>query len=84
MSQFEYRVVPFVGQISTGAFSTDSAATVSEQLQAVIDSHAVEGWVFDSLAKVDVEVKPGCLGTFMGHGSSFLTFDQVVFRRSLS
>lgn len=75
-----YRVVPFVGTISTGFFSTDNASTVASQMQAAIERESDAGWEFHSFAKVDVEVKPGCLASLFGARASYVTFDQLVFR----
>lgn len=77
---YRYTVYPFVGRIKTGFFSTDNAATVSEQLKAVINDHAKEGWEFVSVEKIDIEVKPGCVGSLLGQHASYLSFDQVIFR----
>lgn len=76
----QYAVVPFIGTIKTGFFSNDNARTVSDQLQAVINDHAKKGWEFVSVEKVDIEVKPGCLGSLLGQRASYISFDQVVFR----
>lgn len=77
---YQYTVVPFVGQIKTGFMSTDNAQTVADQLKAVINSHATKGWEFVSVEKVDIEVKPGCLGSLLGQKVTYISFDQVVFR----
>jgi hypothetical protein len=75
-----YRVVPFVGRISTGFFSSDNASTVAQQLRAAIAQEAKAGWEFHSFAKVDVEVQPGCLASLFGARASYITFDQLIFR----
>jgi hypothetical protein len=79
---YRYRVVPFVGQIKQGFFSTDNAATVSGQLQKLIDATATDGWEFYSVEKIDIEVKPGCLSSLLGAKVTYITFDQVIFRRA--
>ena len=78
---YRYHVVPFIGRISSGVFSTDSAQTVSTQLQAVIDHYVGLGWEFYSMEKVDIEVTPGCLGGLLGKSASFITFDQIILRQ---
>lgn len=78
----DHLVVPFIGRINTGYFSTENAGTVSRQLQSLIDSHSQQGWEFHSIAKVDVEVAPGCLASLFGAKTSYITFDQVIFRRA--
>lgn len=77
---YRYTVYPFVGRIKTGFFSTDNAATVSEQLKRVINDHATEGWEFVSVEKIDIDVQPGCLGSLFGQKASSIAFDQIVFR----
>jgi hypothetical protein len=78
----DYRVVPFIGRMNTGFFSTENAGTVSRQLQDLINLHSRQGWEFHSMTKVDVEVAPGCLASLFGAKSSYITFDQVIFRRA--
>jgi hypothetical protein len=80
----DYLVVPFIGRINTGFFSSENAGTVSRQLQSLINSHSQQGWEFQSLAKVGVEVAPGCLASLFGAKTSYITFDQAIFRRARS
>jgi hypothetical protein len=49
-------VVPFIGEIKQGFFSSQNAQDVSHQLQSVIGWHAREGWQSCSLEKVDIQV----------------------------
>ena len=77
---YKYRVVPFIGQIKGGSFSTDNAQTVSQQLEEVINTHAQAGWEFVGVEKIGIEVQPGCLGALLGQKSAHITFDQIVFR----
>ena len=77
-----YKVVPFIGLIRTGFFSSDNAGTVAQQLQTAIQAQMNAGWEFHTYAKVDIEVKPGCLAALFGAKTAYITFDQLVFRRS--
>jgi hypothetical protein len=77
MPKIEYRVVPFIGAIN----SRGSAKDASQQLQKVIAEHAVDGWEFHSLGNINIEVKPGCLASFLGASSDYIRFDQVVFQK---
>lgn len=81
MARYEYKVVPFIGEIRGGTFDKHNAQTVSNQLEDLIQDHAEEGWEFCSVEKVDIEVQPGCLGRVLGHSAEYLNFDQVIFRR---
>lgn len=81
MNQYEYLVVPFVGQLKRGVFNVENARNVSEQLQALISTHAAQGWEFYRVDKIDIQVTPGCMAGLLGAKVSFITFDQVIFRR---
>ena len=80
---YQYKVVPFIGQIKGGTFSTNNAQTVSSQLEAVIQEHAKQGWDYYSTEKIGIEVQPGCLGSFLGQKSAYINFDQIIFRKSV-
>ena len=82
-SRYRYRILPFVGRIQTGLFSSANAQMVSEQLQDVIDEQTRQGWDFYSLEKVNIEVQPGCIGGLLGQSASYITSDQVVFRQAV-
>ena len=77
MAKYEYKVVPFIGRIKR----KQSAADVSAQLEAVIDSYASEGWELYQMADVNIEVSPGCLAGLFGGKQSYVRFDQLIFRR---
>ena len=82
--QYEYAVVPFVGELKRSVFSVESARNVSQQLQDLINERASQGWEFYCLDDVDVQVKPGCLASLFGASTSFITFNQVIFRRPVT
>jgi uncharacterized OB-fold protein len=84
VQKYEYLVVPFAGTVQTGMFSTEGAHTVSAQLQSILDEYAQQSWEYCSLAKVNIEVQPGCLGQLLGQSASYVTSDQLVFRRQVS
>jgi hypothetical protein len=78
----DYLVIPFIGKIKSGFFSSENAETVSRQLQSLINQYSQQGWELHDIAKVDIEVTPGCLASLFGAKTSYITFDQVVFRRA--
>jgi hypothetical protein len=78
----DYLVIPFIGKIKSGFFSSENAETVSRQLQSLINQYSQRGWEFHNIAKVDIEVTPGCLASLFGAKTSYISFDQVVFRRA--
>ena len=63
--------------------SGEGADQVASQLQSLISRYASEGWEFDQLSAVNIEVKPGCLGKLLGHESDYVRYDQVVFRKQV-
>ena len=81
LSDYEYLVVPFVGHLKRGTFSIESATTASKQLQQVINKHSIQGWDFYSIDEINIQVTPGCLASLLGAKASFITLDQVIFRR---
>lgn len=77
MSNKVYKVVPFMGQIKSGA----SAKEVSAQLENIINSHASQGWDFCSVDSVNITIRPGCLAGLLGGKTSYVRYDQVIFKR---
>lgn len=77
MAEYQYRVVPFIGRVR----SNQSADEVGQQLQAVIDEYAGQGWEFHTLGNVNIEIRPGCLAGIFGASVSYVRFDQLIFRR---
>lgn len=80
MSRYEYKVVPFMGQVQ----AKESSSVVSQQLESILNQHAADGWELHSLGSVDIEVQPGCLSTFLGQKTSYVRHDQVILRRSVA
>lgn len=84
MSQYQYRVVPFIGQLKSGVFSVENAGKVSQQLQDLINQYATDDWEFYRIDKVDIQVSAGCMAGLFGAKSGIITFDQVIFRRAMA
>ena len=74
---FNYRVIPFIGKIKNKQTATD----VSDQLETLINEGAKEGWEFDQLNNVNIEVQPGCLAGLFGAKVAYTRFDMVVFKK---
>ena len=72
-----YRVMPFIGKIK----SNQSAADVSNQLEALINEGAKEGWQFEQVNNVNIQVQPGCLAGLFGAKEDYVRFDMVVFKK---
>lgn len=82
--QYEYKVVPFIGKLTSGLFgSVEDAGKVSTQLESVISQHASQGWEFVAVNDVNIEIRPGCFAGLFGNKTAYMPFDQVVFRRPL-
>lgn len=74
---YEYTVVPFIGQIS----DRGNAEEVSRQLRSLIQQHANHGWELVQVVDVNIEIRPGCLGRLFGREEAYIRFDQVIFKR---
>lgn len=80
MAKYQYKVVPFMGVLNSG----ETADKVSIQLQALIDEYVNQGWDFYIINDVSIQVKPGCLQGLLGAKDTYMTYDQVVFRKLAS
>jgi len=78
MTRYEYQAIPFIGSVKSG----QGADIVANQLTSAIDSMASQGWEFHQLADVNIEVQPGCLAKLFGASVSYITFNQLIFRRA--
>ena len=77
MADYEYRVVPFIGQGRGGEFKAEEIAT---QLQALIGQNARDGWEFYRIDQIQINVPPGCLPSLLGAKSVVTSFDMATFR----
>ena len=77
---YEYKVVPFIGTMKAG--DEQGAHKVAAQLQDLLAQ--VVGWEFYRIDQVQIAVKPGCLAGLLGAKQSYISFDQVIFRRQKS
>lgn len=76
-TQYEYLVIPFQGQLREGG----QVAEVSNQLQKVINKYSSEGWNFVAVNNINIQITPGCLSILSGARQSYVTYDQIIFRR---
>lgn len=79
MPTYEYRIVPFLGDVP--ARDQRGAEKVATQLQALIAAHTTDGWEFHRIDQVQVLTRPGCLGALAGRGNNIIGLDMVSFRR---
>ncbi len=74
---YKYKVVGFKGRLQ----EKDSIGLVSEQLASKIENECTDGWEFFQLSDVILVVKPGCISTLMGKKDSYITQNQLIFRK---
>ncbi len=74
-----YHVVPFKGVIN----EKQSANDVSKQLEEVLNYGARNGWTFEHLNSVNIEVRPGCFAWLFGLHRETTKHDMVVFSEEL-
>jgi hypothetical protein len=79
MPDFQYRVIPFIGTIKAGEKS--GATIVAKQLEDLINKVSDHEWEFYRVDRVQIAVRPGCLGRLFGASTSYIGFDQVIFRK---
>jgi len=79
MSNYTYKVVPFIGTIK----GKQSAADVSQQLQVAIENESTNGWELHQVGKTDIAVKPGCIAGLFGAKTAYMSFDQIIFKKAI-
>lgn len=82
MPGYEYKVVPFIGQVKTGFFSNEGPHTASKQLEDVIHQHVKQGWEFVEVSHINILTQPGCIASLFGAKVTTVVFDQVIFRKA--
>jgi hypothetical protein len=81
MVGYEYKVVPFRGQIKTGLLSSEGPQVASKQLEEVINSGTSGGWEFVEVSHINILTEPGCIAGLFGQRAMNIVYDQVVFRK---
>lgn len=74
----KYRVLPFIGKIK----GNQSATSVSNQLEDLLNQGVKEGWEFVQINNVNIEVQPGCIAALFGAKANYVRFDMAVFRQT--
>lgn len=77
MAKYQYLVVPVMGVIKKGGTMVE----VSAQLQETINRYCGQGWEFQQLGAVNIEIRKGCFFGLFYAGSDYTRFDQLIFRR---
>ena len=83
--------VPFVRGVSAsmsdqfvdhgGRTGSSSTAGIANDLTATVIKYEAEGYEFQKIETVHVDVSPGCLGMLMGKGKEYHPYDYLVFSK---
>jgi len=79
---YEFKVVPFKGQIKTGVFSSEGPQVASKQLEEAINQGVTQGWEFVEVSHINILTAPGCLAGLFGQRAVNIPYDQVIFRKA--
>lgn len=73
-----FKVVPFTAQITRN----DTATTVANQMQSIIDSYVSQGWTYQRMDSVQTSVAgtAGCFG-FGAQPGFITTYNVLVFTK---
>ena len=84
--------IPFVRGVSAsmseqfvdhgGRTGSSSTAGIANDLTATVIKYEAEGYEFQKIETVHVDVSPGCLGMLMGKGKEYHPYDYLVFSKS--
>ena len=78
MPAYHYHVVPL--GLTIKAHDPNPGASITSQLQQLIDAHAVHGWEYYAFESVPVTVRPGCIASLFGAAPQTIHYPCVVFR----
>jgi hypothetical protein len=84
MPTYEYKVVPFIGQVKAG--EKGAPQKVAGQLEELLNLYTASGrgWEFYRVDRITIAAQPGCLASWLGQTAITYGFDQVIFRREIS
>jgi hypothetical protein len=86
--EYEYKVVPFLGQVELQQAKKSASQEVAEQLAQLINSETKAGYEFNQLNTVNMVVSdnPGCFAGLFGARASekLMQFDMLIFRRIIT
>jgi hypothetical protein len=75
--QYQYKTVPFIGRGKDEL----NAKIIAQQLTDLINVNSQDGWVFDQINNVNIDVQAGCLASLFGQRSFEKRFDMLIFRK---
>ena len=83
--------VPFIRGVSAsmsdefvdhgGRTGSSSTAGIANDLTATVIKYEAEGYEFQKIETVHVDVSPGCIGMLMGKGKEYHPYDYLVFSK---
>ena len=84
--------IPFVRGVSAsmseqfvdhgGRTGSSSTAGIANDLTATVIKYEAEGYEFQKIETIHVDVSPGCIGMLMGKGKEYHPYDYLVFKKS--
>lgn len=84
--------IPFVRGVSAsmseqfvdhgGRTGSSSTAGIANDLTATVIKYEAEGYEFQKIETIHVDVSPGCIGMLMGKGKEYHPYDYLVFSKS--
>jgi len=84
--------IPFVPGSSASVseqFSSNGGRTggtavsrVADDLSVIVGKYESEGYEFQKIETIHVDVSPGCIGMLMGKGKEYHPYDYLVFKKS--
>ena len=84
--------IPFVRGVSAsmsdqfvdhgGRTGSSSTTGIANDLTATVMKYEAEGYEFQKIETVHVDVSPGCIGMLMGKGKEYHPYDYLVFKKS--
>ena len=75
-----YRVIGFVAEFKGGLLGA-KGDPIEQQMQAIINRQASEGWSFVGLQTAHYSIKPGCLAGLFGKPEEQGSYDVLVFEK---
>ena len=83
--------IPFVRGVSAsmsdqfvdhgGRTGSSSTTGIANDLTATVMKYEAEGYEFQKIETVHVDVSPGCIGMLMGKGKEYHPYDYLVFSK---
>lgn len=80
--KYTYKMVQIPPNISISA-KQHKGGEAAVYLQDVVNEHADDGWEFQRVDQIGVNVKPGCLSGLLGQKTGFSYYYVISFRKEV-